>query len=1012
MKTQSKLKLATAPLAIGVALIAQPVLAQQGATLPDANQAVDADADANNTPVAPSDLIVVTGTRIATPSVETTAPVQVINDELIESQGIVNVQEVLLQNPVFGAPAISRTNSSFSTSASGIATIDLRNLGTSRTLTLINGRRVVAGIDGSSAVDTNMIPTALVERIEVLTSGGASAVYGSDAVAGVVNFILKDDFQGVEIGGQAGLTEQGDSQTYLGNITVGGNFDDGRGNAVMYLGYSKEGAAFKGDHFTEEGSSRLDSISLGLLTNYDADLFTRQAPFFSSFPPQGRYSTDNFTFTYDQNGQGALRNCFNTNGGTAPASCGSFAGQQIGPDGFNRSAFRYLAVPVERFLIAGSARYEVSPSAEFFTEAQFTSTNARSNIEPFPFDTSSPVFASGQYPIETLDPNTGAIVRNPFVPDAIFNDSSDTDGDGLRDIYFAKRLSDFGARRSEATRQTFRIVTGVRGNITPAVNYEVFANYGQTDISQLGDGQINIPNLRQSAQIIPDGAGGFQCANADARNDGCIPVNVFGLNSFGPDAVSYLAAPSSFNAKITQIQVGANVGAELFNISGVTPAAAIAGVEYRKETSDSRWDALQQQGLNGGNALPPTTGEFDVREVYGEVLVPLIEGSFVESLQVRGAARYSDYSTIGDTFSWNAGAELSPVRGLTFRGMYSQTVRAPNISELFDGQNQTFPTVTDPCAGIGPSGGGALGDNCRAATGVNANIAANGTFLVTQPDLQGVSGFTGGNPDLQEEKGKTYTLGVVLSPGEFIPSLRAFNLKVDYYNVEIEDAIVATPRQFIVNQCYNAGQQEFCNFITRRAAAQGLNSAGSLQFVNTGPSNSGGVKTDGIDVEVNFSTDFSLGSNEVELGLNAIYSHLFDYQFQPLVTSPDIDNVDGEVGASKDRFTINGSLGFDDVRLTVTGIYIGEAFLDDQFTGVEEGSDDIYRLHPEFYTNAQVRFFVADNYEMFVGVNNLFDNNPIYTSGIPGSSTTGQDADTGVYDALGRRFYAGAKLTF
>ena len=1006
------LKHGVAPVALGLAMLSSPVQAQDAQPCDPAEDdcPVRPDVAAPSSEAAGS-AIVVTGTRIATPNLESTAPVQVVDSELIESQGIVNVQEVLLQNPVFGAPAISRTNSSFSTSASGIATIDLRNLGTSRTLTLMNGRRIVAGIDGSSAVDTNMIPTALVERVEILTSGGASAIYGSDAVAGVVNFILKDDFQGVEVGAQYGLTEQSDSVTYLANVTVGGNFDDGRGNAVLYAGYSNEGAAFKGDHFTEQGSARLDSISLGLLNGNDDDLFTASRPFFSSFPVQGRYSTDNFTFTYGDNG--ALRNCFSTNGGTAPATCGASAGQQIGPDGFNRSAFRYLAVPVERFLIAGSAHYDAAPGVTIFSEAQFSSTNARSNIEPFPFDTASPVFASGQYPVESFDPATGAVVRNPFVPDAIYADSSDNDGDGLRDIYFAKRLAEFGARRSEATRQTFRIVNGVRGDITETFNYEGYVNYGETNIAQLGDGQVNIPNLRQASQIVPDGLGGFQCASADARNDGCVPANWFGPNSLSQEAIAYLAAPSSFNAKITQLQVGGTVGGEFFSISGVNPIAAIVGGEYRRETSSSRWDALQQQGLNGGNALPPTVGAFDVTEAFGEVLVPLIEQSFIDQLLVRGAVRFSDYSTVGNTFSWNAGAEFAPVPALRFRGMYSETVRAPNISELFDGLNQTFPTVNDPCEGVTAGGTSALAQNCRAAAGVNANIAANGgVFVVTQPDRQGVSGFTGGNPNLNEEKGRTWTVGAVLSPGKVLPFLSAFNVKVDYYNVEIEDAIVATPRQYIVNQCYQQGNQDLCQFITRRAAAQGLNNAGSLQFVDTGPSNSGGVKTDGIDVEVNFADDFYLGDRDLSVGLNVIYSHIFDYTSQPLVSQPDIDNIDGEVGVSKDRFTVNGSLGFGDVRLTMTGVYIGEAFLDDQFTGVEEGSDNTYRLHPEFYTNAQLRFFATENYEFYVGVNNLFDNNPIYTASIPGSSTTGQDAETGVYDPLGRRFYAGARLTF
>ncbi|MBV7257758.1 TonB-dependent receptor plug domain-containing protein, partial [Pacificimonas sp. WHA3] len=206
-------------------------------------------------------VIVVTGSRIASTDVVTTAPLQVVSEQAIESSGVVNIQSLLLENPVFGAPTLSRNNTSFSTSASGIATVDLRNLGTARTLVLQNGRRIVAGVDGSSAVDLNMIPTPLIERVEVLTSGGASAIYGSDAVAGVVNFILKDDFEGAEFDGQIGLSEEGDAVTYLGNVTLGANFDDGRGNAVVFAGYSKEGAAFKRDHQTEAGSAATDSIS-------------------------------------------------------------------------------------------------------------------------------------------------------------------------------------------------------------------------------------------------------------------------------------------------------------------------------------------------------------------------------------------------------------------------------------------------------------------------------------------------------------------------------------------------------------------------------------------------------------------------------------------------------------------------------------------------------------------------------------------------------------------------------
>ena len=994
LSSQTILKIATAPSVLGLALLSSAAFAQEPQT---------AEAEVG-------EAIIVTGSRIAQSDVGTVAPVQVVTSELIESSGAVNIQDVLLDNPVFGTPSSSRTNSAFSSSTAGIATVDLRNLGTNRTLVLVNGRRMVSGIPGSAAVDLNSIPTAMLERVEVLTSGSASAIYGSDAVAGVVNFITKQNFQGIELTGQSGITERGDSFTLNTGVIFGTNFADDRGNIIVHAGYSEQGAAFKRNHRTEWGPSDVDNISDIF---FGGNFYDAVTPYLSGYSPQGTYYTDNFAWTYDRNGAGALRPCTSTNGGTAPADCGAFAGQQIGPDGFNRTNYRYLAVPTQRYVFASNAHYDVTDNVTAFFEGNFISTKVKAVIEPFPWDTdtSGKQYANGQMPIETL--YNGAIVRNPFVPDAIYNDSSDTDDDGLRDIFVSKRLFDFGNRVTDATRQTFRLVGGVRGELGSKWSWEAFGNYGQTDINQTGTGQINVINFRQSQQIVPNPAGGFMCADPNARANGCIPANVFGLGSLAP-ALGYLQAPSNFTASIKQTQIGANLTGGLFSLTGKDDIGVTVGAEYRREAASSSWDALQSAGLNGSNALPPTSGSFNLYEFYGETLVPLIQESFIYDLSVRGAARYSHYSTVGDTFSWNVGAEFAPIRDIRFRAMLAQTVRAPNVTELFEGLSQDFPQVNDPCEGIGVTGGGTIGDTCRAAPGVLANIAANGgAFAVTQADRQGVTSFAGGNPDLQEEKGRTLTAGVVINPVS-INALRRLTLSVDYFRVRIQDAIVDTPLQFILQQCYEQNIQSFCDFVVRRPAVLGQNSAGSLDEVNSGRSNSGGYYTSGIDVSLNYVQGISLGSSDFDLGLNVAYTHVIDGYVVPLPGEA-ADSFVGEVGASRDRFTVNTNFGNKTFKLSFVGTYIGEAYLDDQFSGEKANTDAAapYRLHPEFYLDTQARFFFNETAEFYVGVDNVLDNAPIFTGGLPDNmAAAGQDADTGTYQALGRSYYAGIKLRF
>ena len=944
-------------------------------------------------PEQPAGEIVVTGSRIASPSATAASPLQSVGIEQIQQAGAINVQDVLLQNPAFGTPGVSRTNSSFATQGAGVATVNLRNLGDDRTLVLVHGRRFVAGLPGSSAVDLNVIPTQFLERVDVLT-GGASAVYGSDAVAGVVNMIYKTKFEGIQLDGQMGISQYGDGADRQVNALVGKNFADGRGNIMLFGGYSKQGTVLKKERFTEAGSSAIDRSSASLTPN-DPEVLL------SGFAPQGRYFA----------GEGENRRAFSYRpDGTLFECTDPQTRACVGAPGFNRSDFRYLAVPVERYTAAGRANFEVSPALNLFLEGNYAKTKVNTVIEAFPLSSDLvDIPNGGQVAIETIV--GGVQYRNPFVPDAIFNAATDTNGDGLRDINFDRRLNDFGPRTSSSSRELFRFAGGANGKfLEDRFNYEVYGVYGQTVENQTGNGQYNSLNFTQALNAYRDPTSGqIVCADPAARAAGCIPANIYGAGALTP-AASYLAVPTTLATKVTQTVGGANVSGKLFSVFGADPVGVSVGTEYRRETSSNVFDLLTQQGLNGNNALPSTRGSFDLIEGFAETIVPLLQDRpFFHSLSVRGAIRVSNYSTIGTTYSYNYGGEWAPIEDVRFRVMQARSVRAPNINELFQPNQQDFPTgLVDPCAGVTAAATGTLAVNCRAEPGVATNIAQNGAFTVGQADRQGITSFAGGNPNLQEEKGDSFTAGVVINPRS-IDALRNLVVTVDYFNIRIKGAITTTPLQFILNQCYNTENSDFCSLVVRRAAAQGANSAGSLDEVNSSPLNSGGIKTSGIDTTVAYRQNLeSLGLGGT-LGMKVSYTHLISGFTVPLPGS-ERDYFAGELGASRDRFTTNASYDIDGVGLTMTGTWISQASLDDQLTGARPGTNRDFRVRPQFYLDSQLRFQAGDGFEFYVGGSNLLNNKPPFIADIGASA--GQDTDAGTYDPLGRRYYAGVRINF
>ncbi|TFW34225.1 TonB-dependent receptor plug domain-containing protein [Massilia horti] len=928
----------------------------------------------------------VTGSRLASPNAESASPLQVLTAADIAASGATNLQQLLLNNPTMGTPTISRTNSAFQTSSVGVATIDLRNLGTSRTLVLVNGRRFVAGIPGESAVDLNSIPTDFIERVELFT-GGASATYGSDAVAGVVNIITKKNFNGLIADAQGGKSSKGDDLKRKLALTWGTSNDDGF--IMAHLGYSRQGQVWSRDR----AASAIDQYSLMALDTEDpADAFTPYRPYYSSYAPQGRFTwAKGKDFTYDKSGNIIP---WDTNGDNGPAT------------GFNRSYYRSIAVPTERYLLATNGELKLGEKHRAFFEGTYASTSVGATIEPFAL-ASTDIFkaTSGWVPAGTMV--NGVVVKNPYVPQYLWDRAVDNDGDGIRDYSFTRRMSEVGTRSQKVDRDTFRLATGVKGSfdLLKEWNYEVYGAFGQTKEAQNSTGQVNTLNFRYALQAIPDGNGGVMCADANARKQGCVPINIFGYNAVTPEALKYIDAPGALATKTTQKLVGGTIDGEPFAVPAGNVGVA-AGFEWRKEFSSSIPDALTQAGLNAGNATPPTEGEFTVKEVFVETNVPLLKDlPFVKALDLKAAFRHGEYSTIGTANSWNGGFEWAVNSDIKFRGTRSLSTRAPNINELFQAPSQDFPSgLTDPCAGVTATSTGTYDALCRAAPGVMANINANGKFTLNQSDVQGISGYNRGNPHLGAEKGRSSTIGLVYTPRS-IPVLSKVTFTADYFNIKIADAIVSTPRSYALKSCYDGSNPAMCQFITRRATNQGANSAGSLQYIDTAVSNSGGKATEGIDITASWADRVGPG----RLSTHLAYTYVKDGYDIPM-PGADRDPFAGEIGSAKNKANLNLAYKWGNFGVSTVFTYIGRSSLDDQFLADFDLPPHSVQVGSRTYTDLQLTYQLRKSTELYFGLNNAFDQKaPPIISGLPGDNT-GTETDAGTYDPIGRRWYAGLRI--
>jgi iron complex outermembrane receptor protein len=978
--------------------------------------------------------IVVTGSRIRNPALTSSSPLQVVTAEKLENAGATNVQEVLTQVPAVGVPSQTRVSNAGDTSP-GLATVNLRNLGSDRTLVLIDGRRTVAGIPGTAQVDLSMIPSSFVERVDVLT-GGASAVYGSDAVAGVVNFIYKKNFNGFLANAQAGISELGDDKRYSLNATLGQNFADNRGNVMVYAGFNHEGNVpnFKRERTAAGYSSVGNLLRVGGAD--DRNLEAAQKLFERFYQPSNVGPGGAFNF-------GGAGSRLILPDGTLDAYPAVSRTNYLDPAvqakinkyGYNAAALGQQASPSNQITVAMRVNYDVTDTLNLFAESTFSNykTNGKREASPMRTDSALGAFTgtNGFFPIQfqvvnPTNPNDVRILNNPLVPTAVFNAADNravNDSFASKDVSFLLRTTMFGdgTRSTPTERDNFRVAAGGTWELGGDWAADFYYQYGYSKQRQGMTGLADLYRLAQAVQVIPDvfdydrdgNTTEATCVDANARSQGCVPINVYGLNADGSSKVSkeaaaWLYTEMSRYSKQEMQTASFNVGGTVFNLPA-GPVQVSVGGEWREESSMDDFDPLTNAARNGYVQLLDTSGSFTVKEAYGEVVVPVIHDTpFIHNLTLRGAARVSDYSTVGSFWAWNVGAEWSPVEDIRFRGVYAHAVRAPNIGELYAAAAAGIITITDPCQGVTMAQTSAVAVNCRKDPGVLANIQQNGSMVLTSSDTAGVGSITAANPNIAQETGKTLTLGLVVNPRS-IEALRGFTFTVDYFDIKLEQAINRLAAATVLNKCYVNGLADFCQFITRRQQPSGAFSIGSVEQVVRGLINSGGSFARGLDFTLGYTRPLFGGTASVQ----ANWTHLLKQGVIQL-TGDAYDNTMGEMGTPRDTANVTLTWEDDTFGVTLFNRYIGKQMFDyeNYQTNFRLANGSLpdqkyFTVGSKIYTDAQIRYKGIENFELFVGANNLFNvQAPPLWVGTPNGSPNA------VWDIIGRRFYGGVRVKF
>ncbi|MXO69208.1 TonB-dependent receptor [Altererythrobacter marinus] len=958
MKNSTILKASAAPVALGLALASAPAFAQ------------DAEGEGTASAAVTGPTIVVTGSRIANPNLEQSSPVQVVSADDIAIDQATNAEELLVDLP----GVVPGFGNNVNNGSGGFAALNLRGLGTNRNLVLLDGTRVVPSTL-TSTTDLNIIPVALVERVEVVT-GGASSVYGADAIAGVANFVLKNDFQGAEVSSTMGITERGDGRRFRTDVTLGAGFDDGRGNVALSLGYQNVNPVLQGDREISRKTLFVGGQEIGSGTSVPTRINGDQ---------------------YDP-ASGDLVDTYNT---------------------FNFAPFNYFQTPLERFNVFATANYEVTDGVELYTKGMFTKATVQLQLAP------SGLFGDAyQFPL-----------NNPFLTDSIRNSicaendidaatcaaagaAADPNDPDYMEVptTINRRLVEMGPRQTDYTTNQFQVWAGVRGNLTSLLEYDVYGTYGESDRNQRN---MNW-GLKSRVQQALRATDANTCADP---SNGCVPINLFGDGqSISPETVAFINQPAGNTVSTSLAVVSGSISGDLTEegfLGAQTPIGIAIGAEYRDYSASQISDVsfgTQDEVLGTGAPSPSYSGGYDVKEVFGEIIIPLIEDSFIRNATIEAGLRYSDYSNTGTSLTWKAGGSIEPVDGFKFRGIYQKAVRSPNIAELFLPVTTGLATLaTDPCQGAAPANDATLRSICLAQGAPAGSIGS-----IPAPSAGQVNATSGGNPDLDVETAKSYTLGVVLTPS-FVPRLV---ITADYYNIKITDAITTPTTNDILDPCFgpdgnspNPSAPE-CALVGRNPLNGSLNGGGETTGLFLGLTNQGTIETSGVDARITYGMPTGFGGLDFDLGLNWVDEIKFKASPASINRecvgqySSNCSFFNGEIvpeWAANARVTANlDDFGAISLRWRWIDKVVYEEILSTD--GILEDYLEIPSAH---YFDLNVRADVNDNMDVTFGVFNLFDKSPPNVSSYIG--TTAQNSGNtypSTYDVLGRRYSVTARLRF
>ncbi len=914
--------------------LTQPAFAQDAQPCPDDDNDGVCNADEES---ESSSTIVVTGTRIARPTLESSVPLTSVSLDELTGTGEVSLGDALNDLPSLRS-TFSSGNSTRFIGTAGLSLLDLRGLGTDRTLVLVNGRRHVTSQPGDNGFDVNTVPTDLVQTVDIIT-GGNSAVYGSDAVAGVVNFILRDDYDGFSIRGQAGVSDRGDRGSYFLSGLWGSNFSDGRGNLTLSAEYTRQQPLLFRDRDALTGAfSGRCQFDLN-------DITTGEPAAGDGIPDQTFFCGVNNATISDSGTIGAIDAAsnptrrflrFNNSGDifidTPTRAQSPFGGgNQIGGNGSTLRNTGSLLAEVNRYAFNAFLRYTFSDAFEPFIEAKFVRTEVSGEGQPsfftsVPGTLGGPPFRcdNGFLSAQNLTQLRSFGLCSGTVAGTAIGTTGVLRGSVAQTMPLARFNTDFGGRRFEGTRDTYRMVGGIRGEYNDDWRYELAANYGRFEAVGLNrnnlllftqDG-LNFAGFNNAvdAVIAPTTFAGtnFTLNDAGQRvicrinavtnvDAACVPFNVFGDTRYDPRAFAYSHADSTTTEFADQLVLSGFVSGDFsqaFELPG-GPISFVLGAEWRRERASVDYDELTSSGATFLNALQDfTPPDLEVKEAYGELQIPLLDDMpFAEELVLTLAGRVSDYNnSTGTVYSYNIQGVWAPVEDIRFRAAYATSVRAPTQGDLFSPQSENFAFIADPCAQANINANPNRVANCAAAgvpTTANAAVVAAcaptafptavGAPWANCTALTSSTGFvSGGNPTLSEERGRSLTLGVIFEP-RMLPGL---NFTIDYYRIRVESLIAALTAQSIINLCYDSSSgiaNPFCATVNRDPAT-GLFAAPA---VVSGGVNFAEQRTEGVDFDLSYRRTFDNGHRLTVRGL-ATYVRELDNFIDP--TQPTLPN--------------------------------------------------------------------------------------------------------------------------